>query len=217
MIAAIIFDLDGVLVDSETLSCQATADLLSERGIPIDEPEVRRLFLGRPIEAVFEHVLSTRGRPLDEDFAAKKHALYMQRARGRLRAFPGAREVIERLRGRLPIAIASSGSPQKIAFSLEETGLAPLLEVICSTAEVKHGKPAPDLFLLAAAKLGVEARACMVVEDSPSGLEAACAAGMHAVGITTSLDGDALRRAGAREVIDSIDELVGLRSIAVRL
>lgn len=214
MIRAIVFDLDGVLVDSEALSCGATADLLTSRGIPIDEPEVRRLFLGKPIRAVYDHVAALGHAPLPESFAAEKEDLYFARARGSLCAFPGAHEVVARLRGRVPIAIASSGTPRKVAFSLGEAGLAPLFDVVCTTAEVRHGKPAPDLFLLAASKLGVDPRDCAVVEDALPGIQAARAAGAFAIGVPTSLEPDALVEAGAHRVIPSIADLLAVAELA---
>ncbi|MGZ3452880.1 MAG: HAD family hydrolase [Polyangiales bacterium] len=200
-----IFDLDGVLVDSELISCQATADLLGEHGVTMDEPEVRRLFLGKPIAAVHTHVREVHGRELPPDFGARKERIYADRARGTLQPFPGVRELLARLRA--PVAIASSGSPGKVAFSLAETGLAPLFPVVCTTAEVSRGKPAPDLFLHAASKIGLPASECAVVEDAVAGIEAAVAAGSFAIGVTTSLSRDTLRAAGAEAVLDRIADL----------
>lgn len=213
MISAVIFDLDGVLVDSELFSCSATAELLVARGIVIDEPEVRRRFLGKPIAAVYAYA-RTLGHELPASFAQAKEDLYFERARGTLRTFDGARAVVERLRGRVPIAIASSGGPRKVAFSLAETGLADRFDVVCTTAEVEHGKPAPDLFLLAARKLGVAASSCAVVEDALPGVEAARAANAYAVGVTTSLPASALIEAGAHATIDRIDDLFTVPALA---
>lgn len=204
-VRGVIFDLDGVLVDSELLSCQATADLLTEHGVTMDEPEVRRLFLGKPIAAVHAHVRQTHGKELPSDFGERKERLYAERARTVLQAFPGVREMIGRLRA--PFAIASSGSPGKVAFSLAETGLAPLFPVVCTTAEVARGKPAPDLFLLAASKIGLPATECAVVEDSIAGIEAAIAAGAFAIGVTTSLPAEALK---AHATLDRIANLPSL-------
>jgi len=204
MIRAVIFDLDGVLVDSEYHSCSATAELLTARGFPMTEADVRRMFLGRPIGAVYEH-MRTLGHELPESFAREKEDLYFAKAERGLRAFDGARDVAERLRA--PKAIASSGSPRKVAFSLERTRLGEVFDVVCTTAEVQHGKPAPDLFLHAAAKLGVPAAECAVIEDSLAGIRAARAAGSFAIGITTTLSRDALTDEGANAVIDSIREL----------
>ncbi|MBI2393898.1 MAG: HAD family phosphatase [Deltaproteobacteria bacterium] len=184
MIRAVVFDLDGVLVDSEALSCGATADLLTARGVPMTEPDVRRLFLGKPIAAVYDHVRALGCGPLPASFAEEKERLYFERARGRLRAFAGAEDVIATVGARLPIAIASSGSPRKVAFSLGETGLSRLFSVVCTTAEVARGKPAPDLFLLAAERLHVSPQDCAIVEDARPGIEAARAAGAFAVGVT---------------------------------
>jgi HAD superfamily hydrolase (TIGR01509 family) len=213
MIGGLIFDLDGVLVDSELLSCGATADLLTARGIAIDEPEVRRRFLGKPIAAVYAHA-RTLGHELPLSFASDKEELYFERARGVLRAFPGVREVIARLLGGVPIAIASSGGPRKVAFSLAETGLSELFDVVCTSAEVERGKPAPDLFLLAARKLTLDPTECAVIEDAAPGIEAARAAGCFAIGVTTSLPPDRLREAGAQIVIDAIDELPNVPQLA---
>jgi HAD superfamily hydrolase (TIGR01509 family) len=207
MIRAVIFDLDGVLVDSEYHSCSATAELLSARGIPMTEAEVRRLFLGRPIAAVYEHARAL-GHELPESFAREKEDLYFAKAERELRAFDGAREIAERLRA--PKAIASSGSPRKVAFSLATTRLGELFDVVCTTAEVQRGKPAPDLFLHTAERLGVPATECAVIEDSEAGVAAARAAGAFAIGITTTLSHEALTTAGANVVIDSIRELPDL-------
>lgn len=198
MIAAILFDLDGVLVDSELHSCSATAELLTARGIPMTEPEVRRLFLGRPIAAVYEFARA-RGHELPESFAREKEDLYFEKARRDLQPFPGALGVLARLR--VPYAVASSGSPRKVAFSLERTGIT--ARVVCTTAEVAHGKPAPDLFLHAANKLGVDPHSCAVVEDSVAGIEAARAAGCYAIGVRTTLS----TIDGADVMIDTIAEL----------
>lgn len=207
MIRAVVFDLDGVLVDSELLSCGATADLLTARGIPMTEPEVRRLFLGKPISAVFEHV-RTLGHELPPSFAEEKEHLYFARARGTLRAFEGAMEVVAQIAAKMPVAIASSGSPNKVRFSLAETGLSPLFPIVCTTSECARGKPAPDVFLLAAERLGVLPTECAIVEDALPGIEAARAAGGFVIGVTTSLSRDVLSAADA--VIDSVRELPAL-------
>lgn len=205
MIQAILFDLDGVLVDSEQESCSATAELLTARGIPMTEPDVRRLFLGTPIAAVYAHCRAL-GHELPESFAREKEDLYFEKARVSLRAFPGALDVVNRLRA--PKAIASSGSPRKVAFSLERTGIA--FDVVCTTAEVANGKPAPDLFLHAADKLGVDPRRCAVVEDSPPGIAAARAAGCFAIAVRTSLR----EFPEAHAVIDGIADLPMVPEVA---
>lgn len=207
MIRAVIFDLDGVLVDSEPLSCAATADLLTLHGFAMSEPEVRRLFLGKSMAAVFEHARA-HGVELPADLGAQKERLYAERSRGTLRAFEGAHEIVAAIAAKLPVAIASSGSPKKVEFSLAETGLAPFFPVICTTSECARGKPAPDVFLLAAKKLGVDPTECAVIEDAPPGLEAARAAGAFVIGVTTSLPREALGSAHA--IVDSLRELPAL-------
>ncbi|GAC1361747.1 MAG: HAD family hydrolase [Polyangiales bacterium] len=205
----VLFDCDGVLVDSEALSCEATADLLKARGFDLDGAEVMRRFLGRSIAAVYAHCAAL-GRPLDPGFADEKERLYVERARGVLQPIPGAHAVVERLAGRAPIAVATSGSPGKVAFSLRETGLARHFDVVVCAVEVARGKPAPDLFLLAAERLGVDPRTCLVVEDAAPGIAAARAAGMVAVGLASSISREALRAAGADVVVDRLDQLLDL-------
>lgn len=206
MIAAILFDLDGVLVDSELHSCSATAELLTARGLTMSEPEVRSLFLGKPMAAVYDYALE-RGYELPESFAHEKEDLYFAKAAA-LELFPGALEVLRRLHA--PWAIASSGSPRKVAFSLEKTGIrAP---VVCTTAEVTHGKPAPDLFLHAAKKLGIDARKCAVIEDSVPGIAAARSAGCFAVGVTTSMMLEADRVIASIRELPTVPELAHLFS-----
>jgi HAD superfamily hydrolase (TIGR01509 family) len=195
MISAVLFDLDGVLVDSEYHSCSATAELLTARGIPMAEADVRRLFLGKPITAVYEHCRAL-GHALPESFAREKEDLYFERAERDLRAFPGALDVLARIK--VPYAIATSGSPRKVAFSLSRTGIT--APVVCTAAEVERGKPAPDLFLHTAKQLGVDPRECAVVEDSIAGIEAAKAAGCYAIAVRTTL----LAIPGADATIDSI-------------
>ena len=204
----IVFDCDGVLVDSEDLSCAATADLLTARGYALDHAEIKARFLGKSMASLFEHCASL-GRPLDPSFAADKHHLYVERARGTLRAFPGVVDVLQRLRAAgTPFAVATSGTPEKVAFSLAETGLARLVDVLVTAVEVAHGKPAPDLFLEAARRMRVEARDCVVIEDSTAGVTAGRAAGMTTIGFTSSLSAATLRAAGAHVVIDAMSELL---------
>jgi len=204
---AVIFDCDGVLVDSEPISCETTAELLRARGAPWTNEEVHRLFLGRSAD---DHraACASIGVVLEDDFGAIKDGLYVERARGRLRAMPGASELLARLHGATPIAVATSGTPQKVAFSLRETGLDRFFDVVVSASEVARGKPHPDLFLRAAERLGADPRACVVVEDSGPGVMAARAAGMKAIGLISSIDRDALIDAGADVVVDALSAVL---------
>lgn len=204
---ALLLDCDGVLVDSEDLSCGAWIPVLARYGIQTDLAEIRT-FLGKSTAAVLEHFRRSNGRPLPDSLGEEKEAEYYRLADRQLQCFPGAPEVLERLaRSGWRLAVASSGTQEKIRFSLEHTGLLPLFESISSAAEVTHGKPAPDLFLLAAQRLGLPAQACVVVEDSLFGIEAALGAGMAVVGFASSFPPQALCEAGAAQVVHSYREL----------
>ena len=118
--------------------------------------------------------------------------------------FPGLPELLDRLHGdSRKMAVASSGRLPRIRFSLAETGLGGYFETVCSATEVENGKPAPDLFLLAAQRLGVPPSCCIVIEDSVPGIQAAVRAGMRGLGFTSSHPAPVLREAGAAETFDA--------------
>lgn len=211
MVQAVIFDCDGVLVDSEKWSCGAWLPVLARRGIKTNLEEIET-FIGRSDAALLRH-FAERGAPSweEEEILAEREAAYFAAAQGNLRPFPGLRRQIEILkRAGVGLAVASSGTPSKIAFNLEQAGLADLFSIICSAVEVSAGKPAPDLFLLAAGRLQAPPSACCVIEDSVPGLQGAVAGGMVALGFTSSHPADTLKKAGAHSVFSAFDELGGL-------
>ena len=203
----VIFDCDGVLVDSERLAVRTEVEVLAALGWPLSERDVVERFVGRSpgyMRSAIEHQL---GHPIDFD------RLFMQRHdevfERELRAVDGVVALLDALTG--PICVASSGTPERIRHSLELVGLADRFgDRIFSASEVAHGKPAPDLFLHAAATMGAEPTRCAVIEDSVPGVQAGCAAGMtvfaYAGGAT---DATALARPGAT-VVESMSALVGL-------
>ena len=206
-IQGLIFDCDGVLVDSEQFSCGAWLPLLRRRGVKVELPDIEA-FIGQSDQAVLEHY-RTLGAEFSPDILAEREQEYFALARGRLQSFVGLREALEELRRRqVPMAVASSGGPAKIHFSLAEVGLLEFFPVLCSAVEVQRGKPAPDLFLLAAGRLGMAPEVCAVVEDSVPGLQAARAAGMRAIGFSSSHSEGVLREAGAQVVLGSYAELL---------
>ncbi len=203
----LIFDCDGVLVDSEKYSCGAWLPVLRRRGIAVELADIEA-FIGQSDKAVLEHYRA-RGAVFPPDILGEKEQAYFDLARGRLQSFVGLREVLEDLRRqRVPVAVASSGELVKIRFSLTEVGLLEFFPILCSAAEVQRGKPAPDLFLLAAKRLGLAPEACTVVEDAVPGLQAARAAGMRAIGFPSSHPEAVLREAGAQVVLGSYAELL---------
>lgn len=183
----IIFDNDGVLVDSEPLANRVLARLLTDLGHPTTYEESTKNYMGTSLHYVHESVQERSGRPLPPDFDATYHARVFEAFRRDLRQVPGVVDVIEKLRADgVPYCVASSGSHEKINVALRTTGLDGLFtgNTIFSSQDVDRGKPAPDLFLHAAKAMGVSPEQCAVIEDSPAGVEAARAAGMDVYGFT---------------------------------
>ena len=210
----IIFDCDGVLVDSEVISCRAHASTLTQYGYPITEDQVLQRFLGvsdREARLMVEHEL---GRRLPEDFEAQVKAATLQFYADDLKAIADVEEAIAAIA--LPKCVASSGTPEKIRHGLTCTGLYDrFAPYIFSASEVKRGKPAPDLFLFAAAAMKVPPEHCIVVEDSKPGVTGALAAGMTVLGFhggshCKAGHAEMLRAAGAVETFDDMRRLPAL-------
>ncbi len=176
----IIFDCDGVLVDSETIALEALADALRAKGLDLGFAAVQAEFQGRSLPTVVETLRSRHDVTLaDSDVAAMNAALFARFAR-ELRPVDGVFALLNGLRQ--PICVASSSLPERLALALGTTGLAPRFgDAVFSAASVANGKPAPDLFLLAAETMGTDPSDCLVIEDSPAGIEAAIAAGMPVI------------------------------------
>ena len=174
----VIFDCDGILVDSERLAVRVEAQVLQELGWPLTEDEVVDRFVGRSASYMQAEVERELGRSIDWDatFAPRHRATY----EADLEAVEGVTGVVDGLRSRgVAICVASSSTHESIEFKLRRTGLWDAFEgAVFSVEDVAHGKPAPDVFLHAANKLGAPPEACAVVEDSESGVAAGVAAGM---------------------------------------
>ncbi len=179
-IRALIFDMDGLLVDSEPLSEVAMRVFLRRHGRDL-EPDLMGALLGRRLPEATAIVAARYGLPgnvaaLTEEFDEVR----LETIRGNLRAFPGAAELIAFARAAgLRVALATSSRRRHVDLSLAETGLSGRFDAEATGDEVALGKPAPDLFLLAAGRLGVAAADCVVLEDAPTGVAAAAAAGMR--------------------------------------
>lgn len=174
----VIFDCDGVLVDSEMLSAGVLMGMMTEEGFPLTEEAFRADFLGRSFAAAALRAKERFGRALPEDFESRYRDRLFARLEAELRPMAGVAEVLAGLR--VPFCLATSSSPRRLALSLRASGLASYFEERCFTAsEVQKGKPAPDLFLHAAAKMGAAPRNCLVIEDSEQGVRAGLAAGMQ--------------------------------------
>ena len=171
----VIFDCDGVLVDSERLAVRTEARILASLGWPLGEAEVVERFVGRSAEYMHRQIEDHLGRSID--WEVEFESRYREVFERELRPVDGVIEALGAIE--VPYCVASSGTRRKIRFSLGLTGLLEYFEErIFSVEDVARGKPAPDLFLHAAEQLGVPPKACAVIEDSPAGLEAARTAGM---------------------------------------
>jgi HAD superfamily hydrolase (TIGR01509 family) len=181
--ALVIFDCDGVLVDSEPISLACLTAGLNRIGVPIDVETVRVRFAGTSMTSIMAHIARDYGVVAPDGFVDAVKAETLRAFDVELRAMAGAAETIAALD--LPICVASSSDPVRLHHSLGLTGLLPLFEGrIFSSVEVPRGKPFPDLFLHAAARMQTAPASCLVVEDSVPGVTAARAAGMRVIGFT---------------------------------
>ncbi|NOL42281.1 HAD family phosphatase [Kribbella sandramycini] len=207
----VIFDNDGVLVDSERLANTILAELLTEAGLPYTFDEAVRDFMGGSMKSMRENAEAQLGRPLPADLEDRYHQRLFD-GFAHLQAIEGVEDVLDQLDAAgTPYCLASSGTHRRIRTALTAVGfLDRFAGRIFSAEDVAHGKPAPDLFLHAAASQGVPPADCVVVEDSPLGVAAANAAGMTVFGYAGMTDPAKL--ATAREVFHKMSSLPGLIS-----
>ena len=202
----VIFDCDGVLVDSERLAVRIDVRVLGELGWILTEEEVVERFMGRTHEYMVSEIEAYLGRPLAPDWEDPFHQLYRDAFAAELRPVEGVVDALDRIT--LPTCVASSGTHEKIRFTLGLTNLYDRFAGrIFSASEVRHGKPAPDLFLHAATRMGVDPAACVVVEDSRYGVEAARAAGMRVLGYAGGVTAADILRGPGTIVFDDMREL----------
>ena len=183
--AAAIFDMDGCLVDSEPLCINAIVHILHEIGMTdVTANEIRERFLGVSMHIMCAEIAGRHGRICPEDFVDRVEDRLAKDFRKRLRPIDGVTDMLGMLRKRdITMAVATGASIRRMNDTLTIGGLAEWFDGVAFSADqVERGKPAPDLFLLVARELGVRPEACIVVEDSPHGIEGARAAGMQAIG-----------------------------------
>ncbi|MFI8896069.1 HAD family hydrolase [Streptomyces paradoxus] len=207
----VIFDNDGVLVDSEPISNRLLAAYLTELGHPTSYEESIRDYMGSAMHRIHELVLERTGQRLPESFDDVFHARVFAAFEQELVAVAGAFGVLEKLAADgVPYCVASSGSHERIRVGHRTTGLDQWFDEgrIFSSQDVGRGKPAPDLFLYAAERMGVSPERCVVVEDSPLGVQAAVAAGMDVYGFTAMTPAEKL--AGANRLFSDMGELADL-------
>jgi beta-phosphoglucomutase-like phosphatase (HAD superfamily) len=213
----VIFDCDGVLVDSEPIANRVLADALTRIGLPMTEADSTAAFMGRSWASNLEEIEARLGRKAPRDLRARylddMHAAFERE----LQPVPGIAAALDRIEK--PWCVASSSDPEQIRFVLEHTGLLERFTLPASPAgtgdgrlfsatEVEHGKPAPDLFLHAATRMGWEPAHCAVVEDSQAGVQAGLAAGMTVLGYAGRTDPALLAGAHVFTRMDWLPELL---------
>jgi HAD superfamily hydrolase (TIGR01509 family) len=207
----VIFDNDGVLVDSEPISNTLLAGYLTELGHPTSYEESLSDYMGAAMHRVHDLVEERTGQRLPADFDDVFHARVFAAFQRELEPVPGAVQVLEKLAADgVPYCVASSGSHERIRVGHRKTGLDRWFDEdrVFSSQDVGRGKPAPDLFLYAAERMGVRPQKCVVVEDSPLGVRAANAAGMDVYGFTAMTP--AARLVGATQLFSDLGELADL-------
>jgi HAD superfamily hydrolase (TIGR01509 family) len=213
----VIFDCDGVLVDSETISNGVLARLLTAEGLPTTLAQARHDYQGLLLGEVFERAQQKLGRALPDDLSDRFESERAEVFRRELEPIKGAAGAIEQVvAAGVAVSVASQGKLEKTRLSLELTGLRPLFpdRALFSAWNVPRGKPHPDLFLQAAAKMNADPAQCVVVEDTPSGVTAGVSAGMRVFGYAADSDEEALRCAGATifSKMERLPELLGLET-----
>lgn len=208
LIDLVIFDNDGVVVDSELLANRVLSGLLTECGLPTSVEECIRDYMGGTLARVRAQVAAQSGLELPIDFDDEYHARLFASFAAELQPVPGIRAVLDGLDALArPYCLASSGTRERILRSLTIAGLLPYFEDrIFSAEQVARGKPDPDLFLYAASVMGIPPSRCVVVEDSPSGVAAARAAGMNVVGYAGLTPPGKL--GGAHHIVATMSELL---------
>ncbi|MEM6941286.1 MAG: HAD family phosphatase [Pseudomonadota bacterium] len=179
----VIFDFDGVVVDSEDMSLTTLRAALAEFGVPMSHEEVRQAFLGKSLASIVAHLEAHGAAGHADVFVERWQTTLFDAFRAELKPMAGLQAMLDTLAHRgVHHCIASSGSVARLDVALRAAGLRALFAHVFSAEHVQHGKPAPDLFLHAAGTLGVAPEACLVIEDSPSGVRAAKTAGMRCIG-----------------------------------
>lgn len=208
----IIFDFDGVIADSEVLSNTVLAECLSEAGVPTTRDDSYRLYMGRRMPEIIAAAEAARGERLPPQFAGDFEARTLARFRSELRVVAGASDYIAEF-PQLARCIASSSTPARLALSLDVLGLREVFgSNVFSALEVPRGKPHPDIFLHAAQMMGCDPEACLVIEDSAGGVQAALAARMTVIGLLAASHirdghGDTLKQAGAHVIAKDFAEV----------
>ena len=204
----VIFDMDGVLVDSGPAHSESWRELARRHGVEMSQRAFAETFgmSSREIVRKFwgAHVTHEQVRQIDE----QKEAVYRELVAGQVPLSPGVRETLTTLaEAGYVLAVGTSGPPENLELVLRETGLEAYFAATVHGFDVEHGKPAPDVFLAAAERAGLKPADCVVVEDAPVGIQAALAAGMSVIGYVGTHDGERLLAAGARRAVKRLTDI----------
>ena len=214
MIEAVLWDLDGVLVDTAGFHYQAWRQLLSELGRNLSEEEFRRTF-GLRNDLILRDMLREVSAEEVRRLSERKEAFFRQHAAGRVTPLPGAVDLVRRARdGGRRTALVTSTPQVNIDFVLGQVSLTGAFDTIVAAEDVSRGKPDPEGFLLAAHRLGVAPERCLVIEDAPGGIEGARRAGMRSLAVTTTHPREDLAAADA--VVDSLNDAAALAMLEGR-
>ena len=215
MIEAVLFDCDGVLVDSEPITNGVLCDMLNEAGWALSSAECMRLFIGKTVRSEAARIQAHTGRPLTDAWMADFYARRNARLQAELQPIEGALAAVQAVHARLGgrIACASGADRQKVEMQLAQVGMAPYFAGhVFSGHDMPATKPAPDVYLAAAAAVGVPPARCLVLEDTVTGVTAGVAAGCVVLGFSPTPEGHGspaqLRAAGAQDVITRMDALL---------
>ncbi len=205
----VIFDCDGVLVDSEPIANKLLRDALAVYGLEMTLDQVVDTYVGRSMASVVTISEEMLGRALPDDFLDVLQEKTFREFRKKLKPVPGVKQLLDALHERgVPVCVASSGSFEKMDVTLGITGLKKYFKGrIFSVLQVARGKPYPDLYLYAADQMGTEPAKCLVIEDSLPGIQGAVAAGMEVIAYSTRGDDEKLKKAGGLVFNDMRDIL----------
>lgn len=210
MFDAVLFDCDGVLVDSEPITNGVLCAMLNEAGWALSQPECERIFIGKAVRDERARIEQETGQPLTEAWMRAFYARRDERLRAELRAMVGALEAVQAVHARLAgrIACASGADRPKVVMQLDMAGMAPYFgERIFSGHDMPRSKPAPDVYLAAAAHLEVDPARCLVIEDTPTGVRAGLDAGATVWGYCPAGHGRAFAGLPVARVFHHMDEL----------
>ncbi len=202
---AVIFDMDGTLVDSEPAITHAAIEVIRRLGYEAKEEEFKP-FTGMGDDKFIGGVLENHGGVYKTEYKDEAYRIYCETAKDTVKVYPWSREIIEALHKKgYRLAVASASDIVKVTCNLNCIGVdLSLFDAIVTGSDVTRKKPAPDIFLKAAEKIGAEPQSCIVAEDAVSGVQAAKAAGMTAIAVTTSFSEEALAEAGADRITDDL-------------